>query len=102
MVSIANHMQNTDAKPKSIKPIVNWHTAERIESQTEMFIKEDNVSSGLKRSHSSISEPAGRFLLVKYISLYLSVENSLSFKLTITKVCKDKSNEPTDMKPENK
>ena len=102
MVSIASHMQKTDAIPKSIRPTVNWDTAVKIESQTEMFIKEDSVSSGLRRSFSSMWQSAAKHLLDLNLLLYLSVENNLSFKLTITNVCRDNKSEPTEMKPENK
>ena len=95
-------MQKTDATPASIKPIVNWDTAVSIDNQTEIFIKDDNVSSGLKSSHSSTFSFSGKFLLNLKLDMYLSVENNLSFKFTMTNVCNDNNSEPTEMKPEKR
>lgn len=102
MVSIANHMQKTDATPTSIKPIVNCDTAVSIDNQTDIFINDDNVSSGLKSSHSSTSSFSGKFLLNLKLDIYLLVENNLSFKFTMTNVCNDNSSDPTEMKPEKR
>ncbi|AGQ32459.1 hypothetical protein [Serratia liquefaciens] len=101
IVNIASHMQTMDAGEKLAKPIVNWLTAVIIDNHIDAFKKHESLSKGLKSWDSFISDTSIPFDWANMF-LYDSVENSLSFRLTITNVCKDNRNEPTDIKPENK